>query len=73
MYVATEGLNAKFGSPISSGGARHHCPPACDGPAQMANVMCKSAQYAFEEAPNGKGHGELPCFHRRPTGTAVYN
>ena len=27
MYVATRGANVKWGTPISNGGAGHHCPP----------------------------------------------
>jgi len=27
MYVATKGLNVKWGAPISNTGAGHHCPP----------------------------------------------
>jgi len=33
MYVATGGLNLKWGAPIANGRAGHHWPPAGDGPA----------------------------------------
>jgi len=51
MYAATGGPNVKSGAPILNGGAKHHWPPAGDGPGftttPMAelNCSCKRRKY----------------------------